>query len=135
MSEPGSTEDYRRAQASLMRVKEEHVRAKTADLRVETLLKKAKTADFQVRTREREAHIEVLEARAEKLRLQALELGGPSDREAQLREKIDRLRSQTRKIADRYGLESEDSDDDEELESFESKTPVRRLLKRSPKRR
>jgi hypothetical protein len=104
-------------------------------LRVETLLRKAKTADFQVRAREREAHIEVLEARAEKLRLKSLELGHPSDREAKLQERIDRVLSQTRKIADRYGLESEDSDDDEELESFESKTPVRRLLKRSPKRR
>jgi hypothetical protein len=117
-----------------MRAKEAHVRAQTADLRLETEVKKAKAADFRMRIRERQAHIEVLEARAEKLRLQSRELGGPSDREAKLQEKIDRLRSEERKIVDRYGLEPEDSDDGDEelgeLETIAARRPVRRLIKR-----
>ena len=99
-----------------------------------TALKKAKTADFQVRLRERQAHIEVLEARAEKLRLQNAELGGSSDREAKLGDKIDRLRSQTREIEDLYGLEPGDSDDEDEEEgswkSLSARKPLSRLVKR-----
>jgi hypothetical protein len=92
-------------------------------------LKKAKTADFQVRAREREAHIEVLEARAEKLRLQSREFGGPSPQEAKLQKQIDRLRSDERKIVDHYGLDDED-DGDDELESLSARKPLSRLVKR-----
>jgi hypothetical protein len=71
----------------------------------------------------------VPEARAEKLRLQSLELGGagPSDREAKLREKIDRLRSEEQKLADRYGL---DDNDDKESLSAAAPQPARRFVKR-----
>jgi hypothetical protein len=106
MNDPGSKEEYRAQQSELMR-------AKTPLILAQTELTKAKT---------------------ERIRLQNGEYDSSASAHPSLQEKIDRLRSQTHKLVDRYGLESDDLDDDEEeLESFESKKPVRRLLKRSPK--
>jgi hypothetical protein len=66
--------------------------------------------------------------------LQSLELvGGSSEREAKLRDQIDRVRSQEQRLADRFEMESDDGDDDDELdEELEStaRKPVSRLVKR-----
>ena len=98
-NERGSKEEYRTAQAQLMRAKEARTRADTELVKVKILKAKAET--------------EFLKVKAEKIRLENLQYAPSvreSDRGVKLQERIDRVRSETQKIADRYGLEHDFDD-------------------------
>ena len=100
MPEPGSKEEYRGVQAELMR-------AKTYLIRAQTELAKAKTL---------------------KVKAETLENHGISNEEIrELEKRIARTHTQIDKERAKFGLdELDEDDDDEELESFSTRKPLRR---------
>ena len=99
MPEPGSKEEYRAVQAELMR-------AKTYLIRAQTELAKAKTLKVKAETLENH--------------------GISNDEILELEKRIARTHTQIDKERAKFGLDELDEDDDEELESFSTRKPLRR---------
>ena len=122
MNEPGSKEEYRSVQAALMRAKEARTRADTELVKAKILKAEAET--------------EFLQAKTERIRLQNGEYSLSDSETRKYQDKIDRLRSQTREIADSYGFPSDDEDGKlDELETRAMRSSGKRLVRRRLRRK